>query len=754
MIETIKIAKVATYAEPQTMEGLGHLNFVFGANGAGKTTIGRTLAKEPGHEHCAVAWRDGTPLQTLVYNRDFVDLNFNPATELKGIFTLGKKDIDNEAAIAAKKLEFSQVGDDIARLRKTLGDVVDAAGKAGEAAERTGKLGELDRLTAAFRDRCWEQKQKRDEAFKGAFVGVRDSRVRFSDKTLAQAAENKAETRPLEELTERAKIIFGPAPQAEQRVGGLGGEDLVALEVNEILGKKVVGKGDVDIAAMIHRLGNSDWVKEGQGYFADSAPNCPFCQQPAPIGFEKTLAEYFDETFTLDTASIADLLTSYDAKSKAMLVRLQAVSDSNCRFLDKPTFEAEKATIEAKIRANVLILANKRKEPSSPQVLESIAAPLAAAAKVIDAANAAVDNHNRVVANIATEKATLTAQVWRHVVSVDLADELPKYQSSKKALDLAIESLNQQLRDAGTRKDEVAKKLRELERDATSVQPTVDGINGMLKAFGFKTFTLAKADHGPRYKLVRPDGKDARHSLSEGEKSFVTFLYFYHLIKGSESESGITADRVVVFDDPVSSLDSEVLFIVSSLIRALFEDMRNGRGYVKQIFILTHNVYFHKEVCFNAGKIQKGKDKVKGGKDALKSLKATFWVVRKDAFGPRLEPHKENPINTSYDLLWKEIGREDRNPLTIQNTMRRILEHYFKILGGVDFDELCDKFEGEEKIVCRSLLSWVNDGSHYSHDDAYYAFGDDAIAAQLLIFKRIFEETKHMPHYDMMIARA
>jgi wobble nucleotide-excising tRNase len=128
-------------------------------------------------------------------------------------------------------------------------------------------------------------------------------------------------------------------------------------------------------------------------------------------------------------------------------------------------------------------------------------------------------------------------------------------------------------------------------------------------------------------------------------------------------------------------------------------------------------------------------------------------VVRKRAAGPHLEFYDKNPVNTSYELLWKEIGRGDPNPLTIQNTMRRILEHYFKILGGVDFDELCEKFEGQDKIICRSLLSWVNDGSHYSHDDAHYTFGDDVIAAQLVIFKRIFEETNHMPHYEMMYRR-
>jgi len=752
MIESIEIANVATYTKPQAMNGLGHLNFIFGANGAGKTTIGRALARQPGHEHCSVRWKDGTPLKALVYNRDFVDSNFNAPGDLKGIFTLGKDEIDNEAAIVAKKAQVAQIDEDIARLKGTLGSNGDNDGMTDNQT-KTGKYVELEQLTLAFQDRCWDWKQKRDQIFKVAFTGVRDSRSKFKDKVLAQSATNTAEIRPLEELMERATTVFGPAPQTEQSIQALGGADLVELETSEILGKKVVGKADVNIAAIIHRLGHSDWVKEGQGYFADSAPNCPFCQQPAPIDFEKTLSAYFDETFAVDTAAIADLQSSYDAKSKIMLARLQTALEINCRFLDKAAFEAEKATIEAKMRANILILSNKRKEPSSTQVLESLAAPLAAAAKLIETANQAVTEHNRIVTNLSAEKSKLTDEVWRYILSVDLKDDLLNYLKAKEALDTAITSLSQQIKEATVRRTAVAAELSALERATTSVQPTVDAINGMLKSFGFKTFFLAKVDEGSRYKLVRQDGKDARHSLSDGEKSFVTFLYFYHLIKGSESESGITADRVVVFDDPVSSLDSEVLFIVSSLIRALFDDMRSNRGQIKQIFVLTHNVYFHKEVCFNAEKPSKRKGKARGGKDAEKSLKPTYWVVRKDAAGPRLEFYEKNPINTSYDLLWKEIGRENPNPLTIQNTMRRILEHYFKILGGIDFDDLCEKFEGQDKIVCRSLLSWVNDGSHYSHDDAHYGFGDDVISAQLVIFKRIFEETNHMPHYEMMIER-
>ena len=70
-------------------------------------------------------------------------------------------------------------------------------------------------------------------------------------------------------------------------------------------------------------------------------------------------------------------------------------------------------------------------------------------------------------------------------------------------------------------------------------------------------------------------------------------------------------DKIVVIDDPVSSMDSSTLFIVSSLVRQMISICLNNvtlgekpeKGdYIKQIFILTHNAYFHREVTVNQEK--------------------------------------------------------------------------------------------------------------------------------------------------------
>ena len=352
-----------------------------------------------------------------------------------------------------------------------------------------------------------------------------------------------------------------------------------------------------------------------------------------------------------------------------------------------------------------------------------------------------INEHNQMVANITTERSKLTAQVWKFVLG-ELKSDLSSYQAERNSLDKAIKSLTEQISTAteDSRKKEL--EIRELEKQMTSVQPTIDGINAILTCFGFQGFSVAKTANGSNYKLIRADGSEAHQTLSEGERTFVTFLYFYHLLKGSDSESGVTNDRIIVFDDPVSSLDSDILFIVSSLIKELFDEVRAGTGHIKQVFVLTHNVYFHKEVTFNPNR--------RG--EAMKE--ETFWIIRKPSLVTKVEKHLSNPINTSYELLWSEVRNPDRSNLTIQNTLRRILENYFKILGGVDPDEITGKFEGKEKMICKSLFSWVNDGSHYVQDDLYVTINSSTVESYLKVFRAIFDKQGHFAHYEMMMGDA
>lgn len=85
MIESITLSGVATYTElAESLTNLSQLNFIYGSNGSGKTTISRVVADPVGHPICSINWKNGTPLHAMVYNHDFVERNFNQSAELKG----------------------------------------------------------------------------------------------------------------------------------------------------------------------------------------------------------------------------------------------------------------------------------------------------------------------------------------------------------------------------------------------------------------------------------------------------------------------------------------------------------------------------------------------------------------------------------------------------------------------------------------------------------------------------------------------
>ena len=74
MLQEIRIADEATYsAEGSSLQDLKEINFIFGTNGAGKTTISRVIANPATYPTCSLNWRLGQPIECLVYNRDFIE---------------------------------------------------------------------------------------------------------------------------------------------------------------------------------------------------------------------------------------------------------------------------------------------------------------------------------------------------------------------------------------------------------------------------------------------------------------------------------------------------------------------------------------------------------------------------------------------------------------------------------------------------------------------------------------------------------
>ena len=184
------------------------------------------------------------------------------------------------------------------------------------------------------------------------------------------------------------------------------------------------------------------------------------------------------------------------------------------------------------------------------------------------------------------------------------------------------------------------------------------------------------------------------------------------------------------------------MFIVSTLVKKIIEDCLSDKDLIKQVFVLTHNIYFHQEIAF------------KGARKNISTKRECFWTIRKKDNISNIEISSQNSIKTSYELLWEDVKDPSKSSsVTVFNTLRRILEYYFNIIGKTDYEKCIDDMEGEDKILCKSLLSFININSHTISDDFVIIYDDDTISKYIKVFEKIFEITGHKAHYDMMMRK-
>lgn len=731
MIETINIKGVASYDETGVeITDLNKVNFIYGANGSGKTTISNYLytPSERKFLTCDHKWINSSELKILVYNKQFREDNFGDG-KINGVFTLGKATKEEKELIDRKIEELKELKKEYIKRKETL----DKKDKEREDKEED------------FKELVWKSIYKKNERnFKEAFVGSLN-KEKFKQKLLLELSSNNSDLLTFDELISTSKTIFGKQPILQDKIITIDFKRLVEIENSSIWNKKIIGRSDVDIARLIDRLNINDWVNQGKFIAKETEGVCPFCQQKTITpDFLEQLELYFDGEFKQNIERIKLLREDYLSEAKDIvnvLIEIESHQKNNRDSkLNIELFSAKLKTLISIFSENKELLHNKIKEPSRSIELKSVKIHLESICELISDANKMITKHNNLVYNYTTARETLIGNIWRFVLDENESVISPKVKEIE-VLNKAISGINKGYRNGLQKWRELNAEIKELTKNVTSIQPSVDSINATLKFYGFNNFEIVPASEEENaYQIKRENGELATRTLSEGEVTFITFLYFLQLVKGATDKENISEDRVVVIDDPISSLDSNVLYVVSSLTKELIKKIKKDEGSVKQLILLTHNVFFHKEVSFLDGR-KNNEEK-----------KANFWILRKREKTTSIQSFEhDNPIHTSYELLWREIRNND-SIISIQNNMRRIIEHYFKVLGKYGDDKLINKFEvAEEREICRALLTWINDGSHSINDPLFVEYQDTTVDKYCKVFREIFVKTNQEAHYDMMM---
>jgi wobble nucleotide-excising tRNase len=730
MIKSLVIKNVATYDGTGIhIENLRKVNFIYGTNGCGKTTITKFIdnQEEPKFCDCALEWEKDFPLKTLVYNKDFREQNFGKGN-IDGVFTLGQATKEEIEAIEKMQAELLKIKEKGIKKKEAL-----------EKLTITKTDGENE-----FKETVWLTIYKKyEEHFKEAFIGYLRKEA-FKTKVIDEHKTNKSQLKTFDELKEKSKTIFGEIPKEIRRLVELQFYRLIEIEEDKLWSKKIIGKGDVEISKLIQELNLNDWVNEGRNYIQET-PICPFCQQSTiTTAFREQLESYFDKTFTTNINLLNELTEEYNRLAANLIHQLEGIETTEKANLETKlnleTFSAYLKTLSSQFNSNKELIANKGKEPSRSVSLTSVKSQLESIQELILNANKVIDSHNYIVQNYNAEKSDLITAIWRF-----LADEnkvqIDNFNKKEAGLERGISALQKQHSELQAKWRTQSQKIKEANKNVTSVQPSVDEINRILKSFGFLNFEIVPSSSGKnQYQIHREDGTIAESTLSEGEITFITFLYFLQLAKGSTEEDSINVERVLIVDDPISSLDSNILFVISSLLKQIIKKIKKDEGSIKQIIVLTHNVYFHKEASFIDGRKSENCD-------------THFWILRRNKNVSSIQGYDmKNPIHNSYELLWKELRNSETSNVSVQNLMRRIIENYFKILGQYVDDDLINQFDNhEDQEICRSLICWINDGSHCIPDDLFIEHHESIADKYFDVFRKIFDQMGHSNHYKMMM---
>ncbi|MDL2248786.1 AAA family ATPase [Tyzzerella sp. OttesenSCG-928-J15] len=660
------------------------INFFYGNNGTGKSTISREIYSDSGIE-----WQQGKSAddyEVLVYNKDFIDVNFVDYGELKGVFTVGEQNIKTQAEIAKKNAQRAEQD-------KLNGENTSAKGK--KDAQRTVLLNDFQKI-------CWEKTKTIRAEYPETQKGYKTPISKFVDYVLQLGNPVQHDIGGLRALYETAfdpnattYPEFRPTGETEKLKGSPG---------NKLLGKPITSSGDSPFADFIKAINATDWVRQGRERFPELPESkCPYCQQKLPVDFDAQIAACFDGQYQEDIDALLQFQEDYSSDMQGFIDILNANLHNAFPKLDLTEYKAKLVLLEKTIESNNLLIASKIKEPSLIITLDNVKVIRDELNTLIADFNKQICDNNTIVNAKMKKQAECTAKVWE-LIAFTLQNEVSAYKSKRKALDIEISEYIR-LIDSGEKASRaLMAEIAELNKDIVSTLPTMTNINELLRNSGFQGFILReKRGHQNVYEVVRQDGQVAEN-LSEGERNFIAFLYFYYLVRGSHTDSDISKDKVIVIDDPVSSMDSSVLFIVSTLVREMVGVCFNNAeyrehekevvgDYIKQIFVLTHNVYFHKEITYN---------------QTSRYHCVSFYTVNKASNNSSIrhcvrpsltrptEHENFNPVQNSYTALWGEYKEVD-TPIPTMNVIRRILEYYFMQLCGYDGVNIRKKVIEENK---------------------------------------------------------
>ncbi|GJL65169.1 MAG: hypothetical protein NPIRA05_01400 [Nitrospirales bacterium] len=719
MITRIHMDAVASFKQATSLVTDKKINLIYGLNGTGKSTISNYLY-EPNNSAfnlCNMVTESTVPV--LVYNQNFIRDNFYVADSLHGIFSLSKenKEVEQKIADATKKQWKLEQDLHERRSEKELATLTFSNQKL-QAIEKVWSI----KQTYTGGDRVLEYCLEGLKAQKGKLF----AHLQGIPKP---ACEPKKDVQTIRQEVETLK---GDNAQFQSRLAALPFA-AHSVEVDPVFGKSVLGNTDSEVAALIEKLGSSDWTKQGLSYLpesiGDSNAQCPFCQE-ATISekFIKSVRSYFDVTYEQQLDELAQL-------QKAYLTAIDSLPGVSS-FKNHPFAEKRKDSITYKyqmlvdaLQGNARKIEAKLKSPKVPTTLSDTTSLIADFNSAVVQINAEVDNYNDKLKNRESALENLSNEFWQ-LMRWEYDQTVARFDADRQAANQQLKGIDVEIGNIDAELARVRAEIVETQKQTVNIDDAVTAINAGLIDLGIDDFSIQKHSHN-LYRVVRSgDSIDAFHSLSEGEKMMISFLYFCELCKGKASAEDTHTQRIAVIDDPISSLSHVFIFNVGQLIRSVF--FKGGR--FSQVIVLTHSLYFFYEMT-------------DPNHDRRKKTQKLFRLS-KPASGSVIQEMKYEEIQNDYQAYWSVVNDQSQPPALIANCMRNIVEYFFNFVRKKDLNKVFQMPELQDAKY-QAFCRYINRESH--------SLGQNIIDMKEFnynVFKEglslVFEKTGYPDHYKAM----
>lgn len=469
------------------------------------------------------------------------------------------------------------------------------------------------------------------------------------------------------------------------------------------------------------------WVQSGIKFHKNET-NCRFCTKELPYNRVTDLNTYYSKKLKEIQALIETTFSEIISEKEKLKIKFPDKKNLGDNYQNDYSNALEEFSEAIKRYIEQLqILENdlKRKPNSYFSSISAKSIELVTLDTALQKINESIKKHNSWLKEFDDIKSKALAKLLDHYVAEYLLSEsyLDKEANIKRASNVIskIDAL------VDSNKIEVSK----LEAKLKSLVKGQEELNATLSILLHRDDLKIKISNN-KFTLERRGYPIS--NLSEGEKSAIAFAYFLTELKSLRIEEPSRLPKTVIFiDDPISSLDSNHIFQVRSLIQEFF----NEDDYA-QIFISTHNFEF-----FSVMRDSNLYKNFKGNQDAGK--RPFFWIRRRDDNTSTIEklPKTFSEYKSEYVALFHLLKDYNENPskqdfqyaVLLPNAVRRFIELYTAMKYPSSHDSVDERAKlvfdnGSKTPHGVKLLHWFSHQLQFEkvqqHDDKLLQI-DDAI---------------------------